>query len=388
MRHPKSVTRLKSNQTGLVSFLVVIVIMAILTLIVVAYAQITRREQRQALDRQLNSQAFYAAESGVNDVMRTLKNAIEVSDTTLLDNDYTNCDGDTSFMNAAGLDDESTISDEGPINYSCLLVDASPKRLSYDNITVGNSQVIPIRAKTGARVRTLSFAWRNRGQENSADKTGCPSQRDVEDGVFVFKSTPDKCEHPVLRIELIPFEDNPTRSQLIENRAIFFVQPVLDDGPTETSVISHSFSQASSLSVPNGQGRIVPAWCTKSDAAPFLSNCTVSITNLPGRFTGYVRVTPLYYPAQLWVTGSSGSDQVEFTGAQVEIDATGRANDVVKRILVHRSLGENTNSPLPSYALQSTKTQCKLFSLSGATVTIGASATGDDLHNLCDPTAE
>lgn len=377
MKHSTHSIKLAKDQRGLVSFLVVIVIMAILTLIVVAYAQITRREQRQALDRQLNSQAFYAAESGVNDAMRALK-----ANATLADTDYTDCEGDDSFMKAAGLDTQSTISSEGPVSYSCLLVDASPEQLSYDNIPVGGSQVIPIRAKGGGGVSVLGFSWINSSKGQTGDKTGCPTKADVENGAFIFKSSPDKCGHPVLRIELVPFAGNRNRSQLIEERAIFFAQPVRDDVGS-LPLIYHQYTQALNL---ENQGLIVPALCSASaQSQDGLSRCSVNIKDLPASFTGYVRVTPMYYPAQVWVTGYDASNNdIEFTGAQVEIDVTGKANDILKRIRVHRSLGESTNSPIPGYALQSTKTQCKLFSISGGAVTIGADA--GSLRDLCDPT--
>jgi hypothetical protein len=57
------------REGGFVSIIVCMIIMTILSLITIGFAQIMAREQRQALDRQLSSQAFYAAESGVNDAL-------------------------------------------------------------------------------------------------------------------------------------------------------------------------------------------------------------------------------------------------------------------------------------------------------------------------------
>ncbi len=58
--------KLKQNESGLAAIAVTMIIMGIVTLIVVGFATLMRREQRQALDQQLSTQAFYAAESGVN----------------------------------------------------------------------------------------------------------------------------------------------------------------------------------------------------------------------------------------------------------------------------------------------------------------------------------
>ena len=59
---------LRKNQDGIVSLIVSITIMIIISLVVISFARLMRTEQEQALDRQLSSQAFYAAETAVNDV--------------------------------------------------------------------------------------------------------------------------------------------------------------------------------------------------------------------------------------------------------------------------------------------------------------------------------
>jgi Tfp pilus assembly protein PilX len=57
----------EDKQAGMVAIMVTMILMIVISLIVVGFAQISRRNQRQALDRQLSTQAFYAAETGVND---------------------------------------------------------------------------------------------------------------------------------------------------------------------------------------------------------------------------------------------------------------------------------------------------------------------------------
>ena len=60
---------LRNEESGLISIAVTIIITALLTLMAVGFAGLSSREYRQALDQQLNSQAFYAAESGVNEAI-------------------------------------------------------------------------------------------------------------------------------------------------------------------------------------------------------------------------------------------------------------------------------------------------------------------------------
>src|SRR5581483_12189470 len=56
----------QTSQSGMASFLIVMIMMVVITLIILGFSQVTRRNEREALDRELSSQAFYAAESGVN----------------------------------------------------------------------------------------------------------------------------------------------------------------------------------------------------------------------------------------------------------------------------------------------------------------------------------
>ena len=54
------------------SIVISIIIMVILSLIAISFARIMRQEQQQAYERQLHTQAYYAAESAVNDVRREI----------------------------------------------------------------------------------------------------------------------------------------------------------------------------------------------------------------------------------------------------------------------------------------------------------------------------
>ena len=71
-----AVSRAGRDQRGIASLIITMVSMVIVTLIVLGFATLSRREQRQSLDRQLSTQAFYAAESGVEDARAVILNSI------------------------------------------------------------------------------------------------------------------------------------------------------------------------------------------------------------------------------------------------------------------------------------------------------------------------
>src|SRR5689334_20404193 len=77
----RSTHHLDDRQAGMVAIMVMLILMLVISLIVLGFAQISRRNQRQSLDRQLSTQAFYAAETGINDAAEIIKNALAAGTT-------------------------------------------------------------------------------------------------------------------------------------------------------------------------------------------------------------------------------------------------------------------------------------------------------------------
>src|ERR1039458_10050844 len=75
-------TKIKDDQSGFASIVIASVIILVLSLITVGFAQLMQREQRSALDRQLSSQAYYAAESGINDAVSAINSGFNVAKST------------------------------------------------------------------------------------------------------------------------------------------------------------------------------------------------------------------------------------------------------------------------------------------------------------------
>jgi Tfp pilus assembly protein PilX len=122
------------TEQGFVSIFVTTMLIIIVSLLVLAFAQVSRREQRQTLDTQLSSQAYYAAETGVNDA----KAAIMASPGA--DVSRTSCTDYSRPYDA--LDNTKDLAGNGSVAYTCVLVDAAPTAIP---VTVGKDpQVIPL----------------------------------------------------------------------------------------------------------------------------------------------------------------------------------------------------------------------------------------------------
>src|ERR1044072_6757095 len=136
--------RLRPDQNGMAAIIVTMVTMVVISLIVLGFATISRREQSETLDQQLSTQAFYAAETGVEDAKNVITAAIRAGKAIP---SKTDCDTNTvsgytpSYPIGAG----TVLNSANGVSSSCLLVDPVPDSLEFDGIGTDNV-VVPITA--------------------------------------------------------------------------------------------------------------------------------------------------------------------------------------------------------------------------------------------------
>ncbi|MDB5185919.1 MAG: hypothetical protein JWL85_442 [Candidatus Saccharibacteria bacterium] len=326
---------LHKNETGLVAIVVTMIMMFVLSLIVLSFFRVSQREQRQALDRQLSTQAFYAAESGINDAAEYLK-------TNTLPIDDTNCNAPPGYNNQ--------IDGSGVITYSCLLMDPSPTSLEYDNIAAGESKVIPIKHQNNSGIDNLGLYW-NFPDANRNNYTNCPS-------AIVFPAAWNtNCDAGMLRIDLVPISPGPfNRANLIDKTMTIFAVPLRSGagGVATYSAGATGFG---------GQGTNVGVTCVAALTPTRPKGCYLRIAFTPPLYTQfYMKVMPVYKPASLTVCSPScGSVAKELADAQTVIDSTGKANDVLRRVQARVPSNNSFFGPFPNYALESKDTICKRF---------------------------
>jgi hypothetical protein len=318
----------------MVSILVTMVLMIVLSLIVLGFAQIARRNEREALDRQLSTQAFYAAEAGVNDVVNLLKTAA-VPITAKPD-----CANTGPLYSA--LNGTSVLDATNNVSYSCVTVDPAPPDASYslDGVT---SFVLPLSAASGT-ISQLTFTWKSTDATNPTPSVGCPAAaaQNFSDGTTWTLSN---CGYGVLRFDLVPTAGALTSNGLEAGTMSSFVVPL---------------SAGASASVPfsaSGSQDLVGTRCTAAQ-------CAVTISSGLGGSSYFLRIGTWYKPATLQISGKNGAGgAVAFSGLQAVIDATGKAQDVLRRVQVRVPLpGAGTNKT-SDYAIESSGSVCKRFVL-------------------------
>lgn len=334
--------RIYKNQSGIVSIIVAIVLLTIITLIGTSFALLSRREQRQVLDRQLSTQAFYAAESGVNDAVQAVKGGL---------------------TNATNCSDINNLNPEGPnlnlgskLAYTCVLVNNKPTSLEFAPITTDSSKIIKIQA--GQTIGRVRISWEdNEGGSNFANST-------ISDFLLPQKSynenNPDSFANSVgiLQATLIPIKSTISRSDLISGSQTVFLYPKGASAAGGVGIVPYSS---------DNQGKFVNAQCNSGNrSVDFPRHCNVDINSLFSASTGtyYLRLKSIYRNSRVTVQAFApgSSTPLSLTNSQVVIDSTGKANDVLRRIQVRVPIG--TEYDIPEAALETTDDICKKISRS------------------------
>ena len=326
----------KNSQAGLVSILVTMVMMIVISLIVLGFAEISTNEQRNSLDSQLSVQAYYAAESGVDDAQAAISNILTSG--AIVPNK-------TVCGNQPGYTLPGTVNATNNVSYTCVLVNASPTSLVYN---VGfTSTVVPL-ISNGPSFGGISFSWKI-PQGVVGNVSSCFNNL-ASLGTFPVASGAGQwtCVYPVVRVDFLDANGVLARANWNADTATMFFVPF------------------NSLSVNNNttladRGTLVPARCTNS-------SCAANLSSGLGGTKYYARITTLYRTNSVLTITANGNKP--FSNAQATIDATGRAQDVLKRVQVAVDLSDANAHKIPTAALITGDSVCKRFGVTNNSLNV------------------
>ena len=312
----------KKNEVGIVSIMVTMVMLIVISLIVLGFAEISRNDQRNSTDVQLSTEAYYAAESGVNDALAAIINNGQPVQSKL------NCNNN-AFYDFNGTTSVINITDN--VSYTCLTINPAPTTLYYTANTA--STVIPLTSTTA--FNNLTLDW---GVANGSSGTSTCNGSTVS---FPPVSSWTNCNFPILRVDLLNANGQLARGGpndwSNDTSTMYFVP--------NTSV---GASQPASLS---SRGSVFSAHCSQTD-------CLDTINLGPGGTSYYMRVTTIYKTDSKLTVTAGGT---QFYGTQVIIDSTGKAQDILRRIEVAVDLTDSDTYEIPSGALITEDSVCKQF---------------------------
>lgn len=346
MLKPKNRT-IATNQQGMAAIFVTTILIFVIGIIVLSFAQIVRREQRNALDDQLASQAYYAAESGVN--LAQSRGSINKTD----------CGPDGTNFTAADYDIGQNAS------ITCLLVSSELKTLEYGSVGLGSKAFI-VNSSTG-NIAKIYVSWETSDTADSSPISNCVP---YSNSSALPSAASRSCKHPILRADLVPLTASTGTGNVGSKQFTSFFYPTTDSsGP-----ITYSPGSVNNL------GSATQVDCDTPPATPVgvtLKSCTAIISIPAGNqgTTFAMRLQSIYKEANITVFAlDSGNTVQTLTGGQVLVDVTAKASDVLKRVQARIPAA---GSPVPDFAI-SAGNVCKKYSIAGGVVTNNGGA-------ACDP---
>ncbi len=361
-----SSSRRRLDQRGVASLIITMVTMVIISLIVIGFATISRREQRQSLDQQLSAQAFYAAESGIEDAKSVIRSAITANQPIPGKAD---CTKDPANKYPTG--DETIIDPSLNVAYTCLTVDTTPTSLQYNGLS-DNSIVVPI--NTDLPITSIRLTWTPTAAP-AMPSSNCPNSVD-----HTLRQQPNwNCGYGLIRADLTPADTNNgvpiNRNNLINNTFTGFFEPT-------TMTTNGLVDYPTNRNKPN----LISGRCATS--GPY-GTCEATINNVSGNANISrlsLRLNSLYQSSNIKIEALNGATPQKIKNVQATIDSTGKANDVLRRIQVRLPI--TSNGLLPSYVLQSNSSICKHFSASDNYFEIAGVIDPDPGNAMCNPTTD
>ncbi len=366
----------KTDQSGLVSLIVVAILAVVLGLVAVGFSKLMDRELRQSLDRELSAQAFYSALAGLDDARAYLGAG---------GTGFDKCNSPPSLGQYFTSDLSGS---SGIAKYSCVTIDTQPDNLVYQ---LGKDQSVTFQISKPNMGR-MYFSWQNDQTPSSFTPLGSLGSLPQESSITSQTGG-------LLEVNLYPIPNgfpgsSDTNATLSSLSRTYYMYP--NGGSGTPGCVSYSGSNCGSGSI--GKGGFVPGNCKigntfkvgGSSANPQMCNSFISGINLsPTNF--YVRITARYNPIDVTVQAATNGGQslTQIPNAQAIVDVTGQGTDVLQRIRARIDIGNNFQTPL--YGVQSMESICKGFDVSVTSPGTYGPSTSDsnisaniDQNGVCD----
>jgi hypothetical protein len=316
-----------------------------------------RSELGQVTNRQLSDQAYYAAESGINDAVAAIQNGFTGT--------KTDC-GPVAVVDEAGEQylTNSNVGDSGDTNtpkWTCLLIDPKPTSLEYGSIDTVTPTTFVVTAQdsdgTPATIDQLDIYWQGTDPGNTSFRSN-----DATGSGNYFPNASNWSAIGMLRVAVTPLTQM-DRTSLVNNTFTSYLYPTRNSTKTSTPY------QAASSGNHGATGVILDGACSTSATPPPPRYCHSTISKPAGDIAAastpvLFALRSIYDSTNAYITALGTSSvnpslhKVELIGAQTVVDSTGRAQDILKRLQV-RVPQHNGEIDFPGFTLDSLTGICK-----------------------------
>ncbi len=336
------------EEQGFASIAIALVMIVVLGLLTIGFAQLARREQQSALNKQLAYQAYDAAETGVNDITQAIQGGT-INETTGYNVDTDHCVDDTLLPN-------KDINTATGVSYTCALIKLKLPSLVWSGVSPLADRSISFSTEGGSSLASLTVNW------SSADNHGAPRPSGGFPPTTSWGNSP-----AVLQFSITPInsKSNITRDELYDKTFTAFLYPL---GGAGTVVYNTG-----------AQGQIVNGACNTD-------GCSVTISGIPSvSADGFYAVNLINYydtsDISIDQPLDAGNTDLKFVDGQALVDVTGRARSALRRLQVRIPI--RLPNQMAKYALdgqsickrlQTKPAQTDFIAIDGSTVNAGSNA--------------
>lgn len=370
----------QNKQRGAVSLFIVIFTALLITIVTISFVQLMLHDQQQATTSDLSQSAYDSAQAGVEDAKRALLRNQACNENPA----GAGCAALQAALASGTCDSVSTALGILQVNHETLIQqDESDQKLdqAYTCVKVaidtpdyvgtiesGDSQLIPL--KGGAPFDRIELNWFTTTDFSSPDGSQLLAYPSNGSNVQLPKAGAGWPSNApaLMRTQLIQtgssfnLSDFDDASAGKNNANTVFLYPSPEVGTNATNFANDVRR--------SGAAAPLPVNCHR-DLTSALYACTITMT-LPEPIggtsvdrTAFLRLSALYNKSTFQIKLKNGGSDVKFSGVQSEVDSTGRANDLFRRVKSRITLGGDF--PYPQAAIDIEGDLCKNFTITDDT---------------------
>lgn len=378
--------KLKSGAQGAVSLFVVIFTAILLTGVTVGFTILMLSDQERSTDNDLAQSARDSAEAGVEDAKRVLAQLADCQNRGVIDSSGSSSDpvcnrisqavtaGECNTISVAmneGDTAERKISQTEGDNqldqaYTCVTISPDTDAFVGQIRNEGDMQVVPLRSYHA--FDTVEISWIDRtdidGEVNFAPMLN------GENTVLPTRSEwTDRGAGDILRVGRVIYgTENISPQEMDEQARTVFLYSGETGGEinlTNDSVDGHRPISPGNLPEAGGApNRPVSANCDAAEEG-YLCKTTIRVKDIADSRLVDLTLASVYRQTSFSIVLKDSTNperNIQFRGVQPEVDSTGRANDVFRRV-VSRVEARGDSAPFPRAAVATDGSICKNFTV-------------------------
>ena len=374
-------------QRGAVSLFIVIFAALLLTVITVGFIQLMIQEQKQSLNNDLSQSAYDSAVAGVEDGKRAIRKCLDGDTGACAQIAIPECDTVSRAGVVGSLSNTETmiVDDSGPAAdtsldqaYTCVKITMDTDDVRV-NLRKDQSMMIPLKAL--ASFDKIRVRWMHKNVGGSDTYFGgdvATLQGPLSSGVIdslPVESAWSPNAPSLLRVQTI-LPDKPSAADTVTQEDLdgsmasnVFLRPANTLIPGQFAAgdpgttVAVSTDRAANFNIVRGPAVVACSsgeYNAGGDGVGYACLATLDPAHSvpPQSGIAYLRLTSLYRDTSVRIELLDGSNPVKFYGVQPEIDSTGRANNVFRRV-VSRVSPSMSQMAYPEYGIDVTGSLCK-----------------------------